>query len=33
LGGAFDPSLFRFVDPKLLGPNATPDSEKSGNGG
>ena len=32
LGGAFDPSLFRFIDPRLLGPNATPDSEKSGGG-
>jgi outer membrane lipoprotein-sorting protein len=33
LGGKFDPSLFRFVDPRLLGPDTSPDAGQTGRGG
>ncbi len=33
LGGTFDPALFRFIDPELLGPNPGGDANRSGNGG
>ena len=33
LGGRFDATLFRFIDPRLLGPNGNPDVGRPGNGG
>jgi outer membrane lipoprotein-sorting protein len=33
LGGKFDPSLFRFVDPRLLGPDTGADPGQTGHGG
>jgi outer membrane lipoprotein-sorting protein len=33
LGGKFDPTLFRYIDPRLLGPDTGPDPNQPGHGG